>query len=141
MPPNVRVLAVLACLAAFPLLADAQEMSAADRASALERVRAMSACVAQQHAELDRIAQLIREAEQQRTQAREDRVRRDADGAIEALIARAASAQRQLRACVAAPDLPVPGTTVEVRQAPPDPSAAEVESEAGTVRTIEQDAT
>jgi hypothetical protein len=137
---SARVLVAIACLAIFPLAAHAQDLSAAERTSALERVRALSACVAQQHTELDRIAQLIREAEQQRTQARDDRVRRDADAAIEALIARAAGVQRQLRACVGTPDLPQPGTTIEEREAPRDPSAAEVESEAGTVRSVEHDA-
>jgi hypothetical protein len=135
---RTTILALL--VLALPSLASAQDMSAADRTRALERVRALAACVAQHRTDLERILALVREAEQQRERARDDRVRRDADAAIEALIARAAGVQRQARACVGGADLPSPGTSVVEHEAPPDPSADAIEDASGTVRAVEQNA-
>ncbi|HJL18719.1 MAG TPA: hypothetical protein RMH99_23860 [Sandaracinaceae bacterium LLY-WYZ-13_1] len=133
----------LASLALTLLLgahASAQELSTSERASALSRVRSLSACLERHHEQLDRILDLIGEAEQQRDRARDARVRRDAEAALEALIARAAEVQRQARACVGGEDLPSPGTRVVERGPAPDPAADAVARPGGTVRTVEEDA-
>jgi hypothetical protein len=127
-------------LCLVPAVASAQELSASERASALARVRAMADCVQQSNAQLQRVLTLVRESEEQRDRARDERVRVDAERAVEALIARAAQIQRDARQCVGGSDLPWPGTTVEVRPPPPDEVADSVGQPGNTVRTVETDA-
>lgn len=124
----------------IPAFASAQELSASERASAMARVRAMAECVQSANAQLQRVLALVRESEEQRDRARDERVRVDAERAVEALIARAAQIQREARQCVGGPDLPWPGTTVEVRRPPPDEVADSVAQPGNTVRTVETDA-
>ncbi|HEY8430546.1 MAG TPA: hypothetical protein VIL20_19335 [Sandaracinaceae bacterium] len=135
----MRLYALFVLALAVPSLAFAQEMSASDRASAVARVRSLASCLESRHQELQRVLSLLRESEQQRERARDDAVRRDAERAIEALIARAADVQRSARACLQG-DLPSPGARVVVRNPPPDPAADAVAEAGGTVRTIETDA-
>ncbi len=130
---------LLAALLVSASAASAQDMSDSDRTAALGRVRAMAACVEQQNLELTRVLRLIAESEQQRAQARDERVRRDADRALEALIARAAGIQRLSRACVGGADLPQPGVEVVQRDAPPDAAANALAENEGTVRVVERD--
>lgn len=120
--------------------ASAQELSASERATALTRVRDLAACLERHHEQLGRVLQLVREAEQQRERAADARVRGDAERAIEALIARAAQIQREARGCVAAAELPSPGTRVIERAPPPDPAADAVAQSGGTVRSVEENA-
>lgn len=130
--------AALAALA-LPALASAQDLSASERASALARVRSMASCAAREEAELTRVLRLIGESETQRDRARDAAARRDAERALDALIARAAGIQVRARACFR-DDLPSPGTQVVVREPPPDPAADSVAESGGTVRTVEEGA-
>lgn len=132
--------ALFASLLASASGARAQEMSAAERSQALSRVRRMADCMERQRNALARLMRLIRESEQQRDAARDARVRRDAERAIDALIARAAGVQREARACFEGESLPAPPTDVIVRDPPPDPAAESVASDRGTVRSVETDA-
>lgn len=132
---------LLALLAGvLPTVAAGQDLSAAERASATARVREMAACVERHHDDLQRVLRLLRESEQQRDQARDARVRLDAERAIDALIARAARIQAEARGCTSGAALPSPGTTVVERPPPPDPAADAVASAGGTVREVERDA-
>jgi hypothetical protein len=140
----MRTTPAFALLLFLPLLApsgaSAQELSASERSSALSRVRALAACVERHHDQLARVLRLIEEAEAQREQASDARVRRDAERALEALIARAADVQRRARECVGGEALPAPGTRVVERAPPPDPAAEAVAQRGGTVRAVEEDA-
>lgn len=127
-------------LLANPGLASAQELSAADRDAALSRVRTFASCIEGRHQELQRVLTLVRESEQQRDSARDAAVRRDAERAIEALIARASDIQARARACSQGEALPAPGTRVIVQEPPRDAAADAVAEAGGTVRTIEADA-
>ncbi|MFK7985002.1 MAG: hypothetical protein AB8I08_03150 [Sandaracinaceae bacterium] len=128
-----------ACLFSLPRPGSAQEMSASDRQAALTRVRVMVDCVERENAALQRINRLIRDSERQRDQARDARVRGDAEASLEALIAQAADLQRRASECFAGDALPTPGTRV-IRQAPPpDPAADSVAGTGGTVREVERD--
>lgn len=120
--------------------AAAQDLSAAERASATARVRELAACVERHHEDLQQVLRLIRESEQQRDRARDASVRVDAERAIDALIARAARIQTEARGCTSGPALPSPGTTVVERPPPADPAADAVASVGGTVREVERDA-
>lgn len=119
--------------------AAAQELTAAERASALSSVRSFADCLERQHAEMARIQRLIGESEAQRDRST-GRVREDAEAALEALIARAAAAQRSTGECVRAAQIPSPGTRVIERAPPPDRAADSVAQQGGTVHTIEEDA-
>lgn len=130
-------LLVLAALTALPAIASAQPLTPSQRDAAVTRLRSLASCVEQSHAELQRILRLVRESEQQ-ARARDAAVRRDAERAIEALIARAAEAQDRARACVSGERLPSIATAIIERDPPPDPSADSVAESGGTVRTIEQ---
>lgn len=135
-----RLLAALVLFVAAPAGAVAQDMSASDRDAALVRVRAFASCVESRHQELARVLTLIRESEAQRAAARDAAVRRDAERAIEALIARASDIQQRTRACLSGEGLPAPGTRVVVQDPPADPAADSVEEARGTVRTVETEA-
>lgn len=135
-----RLLAALVLLLLAPAGTRAQEMSASDRDAALGRVRAFAHCVQSRHQELVRVLTLIGESEAQRAAARDEAVRRDADRALEALIARASDIQQRTRACLQGEGLPAPGTRVIVQDPPPDPAADSVEEAGGTVRTVEANA-
>lgn len=135
-----RALLLFVFLFAAPSLASAQELSTTDRDAALTRVRTLASCIESRHQELQRVLTLVRESEQQRDRARDEAVRRDAERAIEALIARAHDIQQRARACVQGEDLPSPGTRVEVRDAQPDPTEESVSEAGGTVRAVETDA-
>lgn len=134
------IILVAGALSAPPGAASAQSLSASERDAALARVRSLASCVERSHRELQRILTLVRESEQQRTRARDAAVRRDAERAIEALVARAAEVQERARACASGPRLPAPPTAVIERPPPPDPSADALAQTGGTVRTVEQGA-
>ncbi len=134
-----RALAFVLVLS-IPAVSAAQELSASDRAAAVGRVRTLASCIESRHQELQRVLTLLRESEQQRDRARDDAVRRDAERAIEALIARASDIQARARGCVSGESLPSPGTRVVVQDPPPDPAADSVAESGGTVRTLEEDA-
>lgn len=130
----------LAALAALPSAASAQSLSASQRDSALARVRSLATCMEQSARELSRILTLVSESEAQRDRARDEAVRRDAERAIEALIARAAGVQASARACASGERLPAAVTEVIERDPPPDPRADAVAERGGTVRSVEEDA-
>ncbi len=123
----------------LPAWASAQDMSASDRDAALSRVRTMASCVSREDTDLQRIVRLIGESETQRDHARDAAARRDAERALEALVARAAEIQGRARACLRN-DLPSPGAEIVVREAPADAAADSVAESGGTVRTVEEDA-
>lgn len=129
----------LAAWTALPATASAQTLTASQRDSALARVRSLATCMEESSRELSRILTLIRESEEQRDRARDPAVRRDAERAIEALIARAATVQASARACTSGERLPSPVTEVIERDPPPDPHADAVAERGGTVRSVEQD--
>lgn len=137
---QTRTLALTALIAlALPTSALAQDMSASDRDAAVARVRSIASCIQHEDAELQRILRLMQDSETQRDRARDAAVRRDAERALEALVARAADVQQRARACLAG-DLPSPGTEVVVREPPPDDAADSVAESGGTVRTVEENA-
>src|SRR5690606_31000023 len=131
------LLFVAACMV-LPSFASAQRLSASQRDSALARVRTLSTCLEQSSRELQRILTLIAQSEAQREHARDAAVRRDAERAIEALIARAAEVQASARACSSGERLPAPFTEVIERDPPPDPHAEALAQRGGTVRSVEE---
>lgn len=133
-----RPLSLVCLLLLLPASASAQEMTAQERTQALGRVRSMAQCVERERAALQRLMRLIAESEQQRDRASDQRVRQDAERAIEALLARTGDTQRALRECLSA-DLPDTGPAVVVRDPPPDPAADHVAASGGTVRSVERD--
>jgi outer membrane biosynthesis protein TonB len=137
MVPFMRGLLVALFTLSVPLAASAQQpMSASDRTAALDRVRSMSACVSETNEDLARILHLVRESEEQRSRARDDRARIDADRAIDVLITRAAGVQARARQCVGGPDIPSPPSVI-VRGPAPDPNAESVAQPGNTVRSVE----
>jgi hypothetical protein len=121
----------------LPLSASAQApMSASQRTAALDRMRSMAACVRETNEDLTRILNLVRESEEQRDRARDERARADAERAIEALIARAASVQERARDCVGGEALPS-APNVIVRGPAPDPHADSVSQPGNSLRTVE----
>jgi len=134
----MRITLVLLALL-VPAAASAQELTDSERTRALSSVRSFADCLERQQTEMARVERLIRESEAQRDRST-GRVRQDAEAAIEALIARAAAAQRATRDCVRAAEIPSPGTRVVERAPPPDPAAESVAQQGGTVRTVEEDA-
>jgi hypothetical protein len=140
MKRSIHFAFALFALFALAPVAAAQELSSSQRSRAVADVRSMAACVAQGNVELQRVLSLVREAEEQRDRGRDERVRQDAERSIDALVARAATLQRDMRACVGGDDLPSPGTEVVVRDAPRDRAEDSVAENTGTVRTIEENA-
>lgn len=136
MPTRIILLAVLSL--ALPAWASAQDLTESDRGEALSRVRSLASCVERENAALQRVVRLIDESQTQSRRGRDAAARRDAESALEALVARAAEIQQRARACLGE-DLPSPGTEVIVRDAPLEGAAASVAQTGGTVRTVEQD--
>lgn len=134
----MRKLTVLLALLVSPTFAAAQPMSDSQRAAAMNHVRALSQCLTRSHQEIDRFMVLIRQAERQRSVARDAAARRDADRAIEALIGRVADVQRRARECVSAPNIPSSSARVVVRPAAPDPAADSVAGSHGSAQSVEQ---
>ncbi len=119
--------------------ASAQEMTPAQRASAVSRARELAGCIDRNHHEMQRVMRLMVAAERQRDTSGDPAARRDAEAAIEALIVRVVRVQRDARGCLGT-TLPEPGVSVTVRPPPPDPAADSVASSEGSLRAIEHDA-
>jgi hypothetical protein len=140
MVPSMRGWLVVLGVLLLPLSASAQApMSVSQRTAALERLRSRATCVRETHEDLTRLLNLVRESEEQRDRARDERARTDAERAIEALIARAASVQERARDCVGGEALPSTPSVI-VRGPAPDPNAESVGQDGNTVRTVEANA-
>jgi len=136
----MRTTALLALLLSLTLPAPraaAQVMTPAERATALERARALAGCLDRHHNEMQRILRMVVAAERQRDTARDEAARRDARAAIDSLLQRAAGVQRGARECLG-DEMARPGTVV--RDPPPDPAAAAVAGSQGSLNVVERDA-
>lgn len=130
---------VLAFLSLVPTpRASAQDMSAADRAAAVERVRSMADCVQREQQALQRVVTLIAQSESQRDGASDAALRRDAERAIESLVQRARDLQQSLRRCLGDSALPDPGMRVQ-REPPVDATDDAVGQPENSLRTVEAD--
>lgn len=127
---------LLFALAAPAPRAAAQVTTPAERATALERARALAGCLERHHDEMQRILRMVVAAERQRDTARDEAARRDARAAIDSLLQRAARVQSGARECLGE-DMPRPGTVV--RAPPPDPAAAAVAGTQGSLNIVERD--
>lgn len=136
----MRTLSFLIALLTVPAAASAQTLGPSERDAALSHLRSFASCVQRSHDDLQRILMLVQDSERQRERARDAAARRDAELAIEALIARAAEVQNRARTCIASSTIPSPVVEVIERDPPPDPHADAVAESGGTVRTVETNA-
>lgn len=120
--------------------AAAQQMTPAERASAVNRARELAGCLDAHHNEMQRIMRLLVAAERQRDTAGDPAARRDAEAAIEALMIRVQTVQRGASECINV-RVPGPGPDhVIVRPPPPDPAADAVAGTGGSIVAVERDA-
>ena len=124
-------------LAALP--AAAQDMSPGDRAVGAQRARELARCLSAQSAEMLRVTSLLDAAERQRDTAPDPAARRDAEAAIEALLVRIASVQRDTAECLRI-TVPGPRPTTVVVEPPADPAADAVAGTGGSLPAIEREA-
>lgn len=128
----------LLVLAVQPSTVLGQSLDTSQRDAALERLRSLAECVERSHIELQRLLRLVRESEEQQRTAREPAVRRDAERAIEALLARAAEAQDRVRECSSGERIPNPAAEIVERPPLADPAAEAIAQRGGTVRVVEE---
>lgn len=134
---TIRLSLALLLLAAGP--AAAQQMTPAERATAVSRARELAGCLDAHHNEMQRIMRLLVAAERQRDTAGDPAARRDAEAAIEALMIRVSSVQRGAQECVGVRVPTPPPNEVITRGPPPDPAADSVAGTGGSIQAIERD--
>ena len=133
----IRFCAFICCFGLMISQADAQEMQPDARASAVNELRGLAACVHEQDAALDHILELLAQAEEQE-QSTNDRLRRAAQESIEALIGQANDIQRELRSCI---QTQLPGSNQEViRVNEGSPQGPRVEQR-NSIRVVDHDRT